>query len=123
MEKAGGIDIQSNVNSAFANPDDERAIQGITSDDLAKQMYMNQESIPTTGATDEMDGKNGANAKRTLADIDENDIEIDDEGELHGRVEAVFGRKVALGLIAADWKIKEMAIKHVHKKFEKAMAK
>ena len=41
MEKAGGIDIQSNVNSAQANPDDERAIQGITSEDLAKQMYMN----------------------------------------------------------------------------------
>jgi hypothetical protein len=70
-----------------------------------------------------MDTKDGANAKRTLADIDENDIDIDDDGELHGRVEAVFGRKVALGLIAADWKIKEMAIKHVHKKFEKAMAK
>ena len=26
-------------------------------------------------------------------------------------------------MIAADWKIKEMAIKHVHKKFEKSMAK
>ena len=35
----------------------------------------------------------------------------------------MFGRKVAIGLIAADWKIKEMAIKHVHKKFEKSLAK
>lgn len=42
---------------------------------------------------------------------------------MHGRVEAVFGRKVGLGLIAADWKIKELAIKHVTKKLEKLLAK
>jgi hypothetical protein len=35
----------------------------------------------------------------------------------------VYGRKVAVGLIAVDWKIKELAIKYIYKKFEKAMAK
>ena len=34
-----------------------------------------------------------------------------------------IGRKVGLGLIAADWKIKEMAIKHMTKKLEKQLAK
>ena len=42
---------------------------------------------------------------------------------MHGRVEACFGRKLALGLIAADWKIKEMAIKIMTKRLEKLLAK
>ena len=42
---------------------------------------------------------------------------------MHGRVEACFGRKLALGMIAADWKIKEMAIKIMTKRLEKLLAK
>lgn len=42
---------------------------------------------------------------------------------IHHRVEACFGRKLALGLIAADWKIKEMAIKIMTKRLEKLLAK
>jgi len=38
-------------------------------------------------------------------------------------VEVCFGRKVAIGLIAADWKLKEMAIKHMTKRLEKLLAK
>ena len=38
-------------------------------------------------------------------------------------MEACFGRKVALGLIAADWKVKELAIKHMTKKLEKLLSK
>ena len=38
-------------------------------------------------------------------------------------MEACFGRKLALGLIAADWKLKEMAIKHMTKRLEKLLAK
>lgn len=48
---------------------------------------------------------------------------IDDEASTDARVEACFGRKVALGLIAADWKIKEMSLKFITKKLEKLLAK
>ena len=61
--------------------------------------------------------------KKGFDQVEEEDIEIDNEGFPHGRIEANFGRKLALGLIAADWKIKEMAIKHIMKKLEKMLAK
>ena len=55
--------------------------------------------------------------------MNEEDIQIDDEGVIHHRVEAFFGRKVGLGLISADWKIKEMALKFMTKRLEKLLAK
>lgn len=36
-------------------------------------------------------------------------------------ISKVFGRKVALALIAVNWKYKEMALKMVHKQTEKAL--
>ena len=61
--------------------------------------------------------------KKGFDQVEEEDIQIDDEGILHARVEASFGRKVALGLVAADWKVKEMAVKHITKRLEKMLAK
>ena len=48
---------------------------------------------------------------------------IDDDTNIDARVEACFGRKGALGLIASDWKIKEMSLKFMTKKLEKLLAK
>ena len=44
--------------------------------------------------------------------VNEENIEIDDEAVIHPKIEACFGKKVALGVISADWKVKEMAMKH-----------
>jgi hypothetical protein len=41
------------------------------------------------------------------------DIEIEDESRLDSQIEFVFGKKIALGLLAIDWRLKEQAIKHV----------
>jgi hypothetical protein len=45
------------------------------------------------------------------------DMEIEvEEGKIYERdVESIFGRKIALGLIASNWKIKEVALKIVFK--------
>ena len=69
--------------------------------------------------------RNPSNAllKKGFDQVNEEDIQIDDEGVIHHRVEAFFGRKVALGLIAADWKIKEMAVKFMTKRLEKLLSK
>ena len=61
--------------------------------------------------------------KSNLNDIDENDIDVEDDGEMHPRVEVIFGRKITIALIAADWKFKEMAVKYVSKQTEKMLAK
>jgi hypothetical protein len=61
--------------------------------------------------------------KKGFDQVEEIDIQIDDECEIHPRVEVCFGRKVALGLIAADWKIKEMSIKYMTKRLEKLLTK
>ena len=61
--------------------------------------------------------------KKGLDDLTVDDIEVDEEGLPHGRVEAHFGSKIALSMVAADWKLKEMAIKHMTKRLEKLLAK
>ena len=61
--------------------------------------------------------------KTNLNDIDENDIDVEEDGEMHPRIEVIFGRKITIALIAADWKYKEMAVKYVSKQTEKMLAK
>lgn len=61
--------------------------------------------------------------KKTLQELDESEIVVEEDGEMHPKVELFFGRKIALGLIAADWKYKEMAIAYVYKQLQKALAK
>ena len=58
-----------------------------------------------------------------LNDVDENDIDVEDDGEMHPRIEIIFGRKITIALIAADWKFKEMAVKYVSKQTEKMLMK
>ena len=61
--------------------------------------------------------------KMNLNDVEELDIEVEDDGEMHPRVEVTYGRKITIALIAADWKYKEMAIKYIQKQTEKTLAK
>ena len=53
--------------------------------------------------------------QKSLMDVDENDIDVEEDGEMHPRIEIIFGRKITIALIAADWKYKEMAAKYVQK--------
>lgn len=43
------------------------------------------------------------------------DIDIEEGRAFENDVEVVFGRKIALGLIALNWKIKEVSIKIIYK--------
>lgn len=56
-------------------------------------------------------------------DMGETDIDVE-EGKLFEKdIENVFGRKIALGLIALDWKIKEVSMKIIYKQTEKFINK
>jgi hypothetical protein len=55
--------------------------------------------------------------------MDENDIQIPEDQKIDSRIESVFGRKIAIALLALDWKYKEMAMKVVSKQTEKALNK
>jgi hypothetical protein len=48
-------------------------------------------------------------------EIEEQEINIEDNSNLNQDIEQVFGRKIALGLIAQNWKYKEMALKIIYK--------
>ena len=61
--------------------------------------------------------------QKNLNDVEEEDIDVEEDGEMHPRVEVVFGRKITIALIAADWKYKEMAVKYVSKQTEKMLLK
>lgn len=55
--------------------------------------------------------------------MDEHDIDVEDDGEMHPRIEVIYGRKITIALIAADWKYKEMGVKYISKQTEKMLAK
>ena len=56
-------------------------------------------------------------------DIDDAEIETEEGRPYEKVVENVFGRKLALGLIALNWKHKETALKFIFKQTEKHLAK
>ena len=43
------------------------------------------------------------------------EIEVEEGRQFEKDVENVFGRKIALGLIALNWKIKEVSMKIIYK--------
>ena len=89
-------------------------------------MYENQINLnisPSGGQLDSTVVSVVKTNKTNLNDIDENDIDVEEDGEMHPRIEVIFGRKITIALIAADWKYKEMAVKYVSKQTEKMLAK
>ena len=52
-------------------------------------------------------------------DMDDSEIEIEEDRQYERDVEVVFGRKIALGLMAVNFKFKEMAMKIIFKHSEK----
>jgi hypothetical protein len=52
-------------------------------------------------------------------DMDDSEIEIEEDRQYERDVEVVFGRKIALGLMAVNFKFKEMAMKIIVKHSEK----
>ena len=56
-------------------------------------------------------------------EMGDTEIEVE-EGRIYEKeVENVFGRKIALGLIALNWKMKEISMKIIYKQAEKFLSK
>lgn len=64
-------------------------------------------------------GQTQSNPQKRFADMEESEIEVEEGRPFERDVEVVFGRKIALGLIAVNWKIKETALKIILKQTEK----
>ena len=55
--------------------------------------------------------------------MEDSEIEVE-EGRTYERdIENIFGRKIALGLMAVNWKFKELALKVIFKQSEKFLTK
>ena len=120
MKNSADEEVKATVARHFVNPDDERAIHGAAEGEIG-EMYLKDESKMADGGLTR--DPSNQNLKRGFDDMNVEEIEIDDEGVPHGRIEANFGNKVALSVVAADWKLKEMAIKHMTKRLEKLLVK
>ena len=56
-------------------------------------------------------------------EMDDSEIEIEDGKQIERDVEAIFGRKIALALLALNWKFKEMGLKVIYKQSEKFLTR
>jgi hypothetical protein len=48
-------------------------------------------------------------------EMDDSEIEVEEGKNYEREIEVIFGRKIALGLIAINWKYKELALKIIYK--------
>lgn len=55
--------------------------------------------------------------------MEDSEIEVEEGKNYEREIESVFGRKIALGLMAVNWKFKEMALKIIYKQTEKFLTK
>lgn len=83
------------VATHYVNPDDERRLQGIGTDEAkAKELYA------------KADGEVEAQAQVDLENMDEEQILVEGDN-FDQAVVSVFGAKTAKALVAVDWKLKE----------------
>lgn len=56
-------------------------------------------------------------------EMEDAEIEVEEGRPYERDIESIFGRKIALGLMAVNWKYKETALKIIFKQAEKYLAK
>ena len=61
-------------------------------------------------------------SQKKFLEIDDSEIEVEEGKTYEREVDNVFGRKIALGLIAINFKLKEMAMKMIFKNAEKQLS-
>jgi len=67
------------------------------------------------------DGK--VNPSKKFMEMQDSEIEVEEGRPYERDIETIFGRKIALGLIALNWKFKETALKIIYKQAEKYLIK
>lgn len=60
--------------------------------------------------------------QKRFMDMEDSEIEVEEDRHYERDVEVVFGRKIALGLLAVNFKFKEIAMKIILKHSEKQLA-
>lgn len=72
---------------------------------------MNSEADENGGQS----ARGGAITQKKFMEMDDSEIEVEEGRTFEKEIEQVFGRKIALGLIAMNFKFKEIALKIVFK--------
>jgi hypothetical protein len=106
-------DEQPKVTTHYVNPDDERSIQGLGQTDQVQinELYAKDEKA---------EPEQKAEAVVNFAEMDEADIKVESD-QTDSTIAEVFGSKVAIAMNAANWKIKEQALKLVQKTLDKGL--
>lgn len=122
------------VATHYYNPDDDREIKGVADPEQIHQYYHNQAEDPSPEQLNadldqqltDRDGAKGAvssNPAKKFMDLPDSEIEVEEGRPYEREVESIFGRKIALGLIAINWKFKETALKIIFKQAEKYLTR
>lgn len=138
------------VATHYYNPDDERQLQGVSDPSQINQLYVSQKEnespedkkknrdnekelhLQIDSAAKGEDDENGGggngetarnNPAKKFMEMGDTEIEVEEGRTYEKDVENVFGRKIALGLIALNWKMKEVSMKIIYKQAEKFLNK
>lgn len=68
-------------------------------------------------------GSGSTNPAKKFMDMPDSEIEVEEGRPYEKDIENIFGRKIALGLIAINWKFKETALKIIFKQAEKYLTR
>ena len=143
LKRSEGDNQQSlQVATHYYNPDDDREIRGFKDSalDLEKhieelqiqdlqmqQQVTEPEEAMVMIAGGEVNGTKGVEGTNVMTqkkfmEIDDNEIEVEESKQFERDIEIVFGRKIALGLLAINFKYKEIAMKIILKHAEKLLS-
>jgi len=113
------------VATHYYNPDDERSLQGVGADtSKIDDLYTKKAEgeIEEAAKEDaEAEGNEKKNFHKKFMEMDEADIKAEPESKTDSTVEDILGKKMAVALIAVDWKYKEIAMKIMYKQAEKQL--
>ena len=93
------------VATHYYTPEDDRTLTGVQNNENANKIYEE--------AKVENEQKEDKNKK--LFDYEESEIKVEEGKEADAIIDRVFGMKWALGLISTSWKLREEALKYIHK--------
>eukprot|EP00347_Sterkiella_histriomuscorum_P001332 403372439 len=116
------------VATHYYNPDDDREIKGIADPNLINEYYQNQADDPDKLNADldqqmQIQDSGKVNPSKKFMEMQDSEIEVEEGRPYERDIENIFGRKLALGLIAINWKFKETALKIIFKQAEKYLTK
>lgn len=117
LAKKGEGEVAPTVATHYYNPDDEREIQGAGTD--KRDIYNEKQDGEEVKGEEGTEGGDKKSFLKQFQEMEESEIALEPGCLPDLQIENEFGRKVAVAIIAQEWKYKEIALKMIFKQAEK----